>query len=161
MNDDGPYSWYQPEAKEESANTSSCISPKPKPKVSWSSSTKPVAPTADKHKQSIDFQLGMELTYNDDQGTSRAVVYKGASTDGKSHTVCTEDGSKFVVHDSNLQLLKQPDFANLPKTPLDYRNEVGTGLTLPEAQALARPTVVTPVQQELMSWHHRLYHLPF
>ena len=103
----------------------------------------------------------MELTYNDGQGTSRVVVYKGASTDSKSHTVRTADGSKFVVHDSNLQLLKQPDFANLPNTPLDYRNEVGTGLTLPKAQALARPTVLTPVQQELMSWHHRLYHLPF
>ena len=103
----------------------------------------------------------MELTYNDGQGEIRAVAYKGASADVKSHTVRTKDGSKFVVHEKNLQLLNQPDFKNIPKNPLDYRNEVGTGLTLPEYQALARPTVLSPVQQELMSWHHRLYHLFF
>ena len=62
----------------------------------------------------------MELTYNDGQGEIRAVAYKGSSADGKIHTVRTKDGSKFVVHDSNLQLLNQPDFSNMPKTPLDY-----------------------------------------
>ena len=38
---------------------------------------------------------------------------------------------------------------------------MGTGLTLSEAQALARRAALSPVQQELMSWHHRLYHLSF
>ena len=129
--------------------------------MSWSPSTKTPAPIAAKHTESNDFQLGMELTYNNGQGESQAVAYKGSSADGKSHTVRTKDGSKFVVHDSNIQLLNQPDFANIPKSPLDYRNEVGTGLTLPEAQDLARTTALFPVQQELMSWHHTLYHLPF
>ena len=66
-----------------------------------------------------------------------------------------------ILHDRNLQLLNQPDFANIPKNPLDYINKVGSGLTLPEAQALARSTALSPVQQESMSWHHRLYHLSF
>ena len=30
-----------------------------------------------------------------------------------------------------------------------------------EAQELARPRILTPIQQELMDWHHRLYHLSF
>ena len=38
---------------------------------------------------------------------------------------------------------------------------MGTGLTLPESQDIARLTALSPVQQELMNWHHRLYHLPF
>ena len=73
----------------------------------------------------------------------------------------TSNLSEPPIHDSNLQLLNQPDFSNIPKTPLDYRNEVGTGLTLPEARALARPTALSPIQQELMSWHHILSHLLF
>ena len=81
----------------------------------------------------------MELTYNDGQGESRALAYEGASADVKSHTFHRKDGSKFVVHDSNLQLLNQPNFENIQKTHLDYRKQVGTSLTLPEAQALARP----------------------
>ena len=98
----------------------------------------------------------MELPYNDGQGKSREVAYEGASADEKSHTVCTKYGSKFVVHDRNLQLLNQPDFTNITKAPLDYRNEVGTGLTLPESHALARPTALSPVQQELMRRNHRI-----
>ena len=46
-------------------------------------------------------------------------------------------------------------------SPLDYRNEVGTGLTLDEAQSLARPRTLSPLQQEVMSWYHQLYHLPY
>ena len=154
LEEDGPYSWYQPEAN--STKTSLNTDPKTNPKVSWSPSTKPLAPIAAKHTKTNDFQLGMELTYNDGQGESQAVAYDRASADGKSHTVHTKDGSKFVVHESNLQLLNQPDFANIPKTPLDYRNEVGTVLTLPEDQALAIPTALSPVHQELMSWNHNI-----
>jgi hypothetical protein len=43
--------------------------------------------------------------------------------------------------------------------PLDYCKQVGNGITKEEAEALARPIFLTPVQQELMDWHHRLYHL--
>ena len=89
--------------------------------------------------------------YRDGQGKNLPVVYEGANTDGFLHTARIEDGSKINVHDSNLQLLDQLDFSNLPKTPLDYQNEVGTGLSLEEAQALAKPQTISPLQQELMS----------
>ena len=69
LEEDGPYSWYHPEAN--STNTSLNTDPKSKPKVSWSPSTKPPAPIAAKHPESNDFQLGMELTYNDGLGESR------------------------------------------------------------------------------------------
>ena len=102
----------------------------------------------------------MELMYRDGQGKNLPVVYEGENSDGLLHSALIEDGSKITVHESNLQLLDQPDFSNLPKTPLGYKNEVGTGLSLEEAQALARPQTISPLHQELMSWHHRLYHLP-
>ena len=86
--------------------------------------------------------------YRDGQGKNLPVVYEGASADGLLHTDFLEDGTKLTVHDSNLQLLDQPDFSNMPKTPLDYRNDVGTGLSLEEAQALARPQTISPLQQE-------------
>ena len=88
-------------------------------------------------------------------------VYERANADGSLHTICLQDGTRLNVNDAHIQLLGQPDFSNMPKTPLDYRNEVGTGLSLQEAQALATPQVLSPLKQELMSWHHCLYHLPF
>ncbi len=75
--------------------------------------------------------------YLDGHGSSETVVYKGAMPDGKRHTAQRQDGSKLVTADSHLRLLDQPDFSNIPSTPLDYRKEVGTGISVEEAQALA------------------------
>ena len=100
----------------------------------------------------------MDLSYRDGTSKNATAVYEGASVNGLMHTIRLEEGARLDTHDSTLQLLEQPDFSNIPKTPLDYRNEVGRGLSLQEAQALARPRTLSPLQQELMSWHHRLYH---
>ena len=118
-------------------------------------------PSLNQPKKSIEFQLGMNLLYCCGNKESETVVYEGASADGLLHTIRLEDKNKLSVCDSNLQLLNQPNFLNMPNTPLDYRNEVGTGLTLYEAQALARPRTLLPLQQEFMIWHHQLYHLPY
>ncbi|KAL7528961.1 hypothetical protein ACHAXR_004541, partial [Thalassiosira sp. AJA248-18] len=110
------------------------------------------------------FELGASLSYFDGQGKAMTVVYEGASPDGKMHTVRCNDGTKLNVADSYLRLKLQPDLSNIPITPLDYQKEVGTvgtGISSEEAQALARPRILTPIQQELMDWHHRLYHLSF
>ena len=96
----------------------------------------------------------MDLMYRGGQGNKIPVVYEGGSVDGLLHTARFGDGAKLTVRDSNLQLLDQPDISNIPKTPLDYRNEAGTGLLLEEAQALSRKITISPSQQELMSWHH-------
>ena len=143
--DENPiHQWYSPETND----TAICSKAPPDPDDIPNSSQ-------------FDFKLGMDLVYRDGKGNNVTAVYEGASTDGLTHTVRLENGKKIDVHDSNLQLLNQPDFANIPKTPLDYRNEVGNGISMQEAQALARPRTLSPLQQELMSWHHRLYHLPF
>ena len=71
----------------------------------------------------------MDLAYRYGEVNSVAVVYKGASSDIQTHTIRLKYGSKLQIHDSNLQLIDQPDLSNLPKTPLDHRNEVCMGLT--------------------------------
>ena len=90
-----------------------------------------------------------------------SVVYEGVSANGLTHTVRLPDGSLRAVEECQLQDHLQPSFTNIPSTPLDYLNEVGKGISQEEAQRLARPTTLSPAQQELLSWHHRLYHLSF
>ena len=97
--------------------------------------------------------------YRDGKGSNEAVLYKGADSQGKYHIIKKKDGSKINIHCAHLQLLEQPDFSNIPKTPLDFKNKVGKSISTDEAQQLARPRSLSPLQQELMSWHHRLYHL--
>jgi hypothetical protein len=105
------------------------------------------------------FELGMSLTFLDGAGNKEMVVYKGVMPDGFTHTVRRRNGTWLNVHDAHLHLKLQADLSNIPRTPMDYCCEVGRGISKEEAEALARPQILTPLQQELMDWHHRLYHL--
>ena len=80
----------------------------------------------------MDFKLGGDLWYNDGSGNRMMAVYEGANADASLHTIRLQDGTRLNVNDAHIQLLAQPDFSNMPKTPLDYRNEVGSGLSLQE-----------------------------
>ena len=66
----------------------------------------------------------MYIVYHDGKGNNIAVVCEVDSSNGLLHTISLEDGTKLDVHGSNLQLLNQPDFSKIPKTLLDYLNEV-------------------------------------
>ena len=62
-------------------------------------------------------------------------------SDGLTHTVRRQDGTRLQVHDAHLCLKLQADLSNIPKTPLDYCKEVGKGISKEEAEALARPRI--------------------
>ncbi len=76
-----------------------------------------------------DFVLGQDVLYTDDIGNQERVVYEGATPDGLWHTLRNKDTSKIVTPSSNVKFLGQPDFGNLPSTPLDYCREVSVGLS--------------------------------
>ena len=65
--------------------------------------------------KSIDFQLGMNMLYCCGNKESETVVYEGASADGLLHTIRLKDNTKLIFYDSNLQLLYQPNFLNMPR----------------------------------------------
>ncbi len=64
-------------------------------------------------------------------------------------------------HNSHLHLKLQADLTNIPRTPLENCKEISKGITKEEVEALACKQILSPLQQELMDWHHRLYHLLF
>ena len=129
--------------------------------VTSDNASRVVRPVTPPTKTSTKFKLGASLLFKDGKGENELVVYEGATLDDKFHTICKADGTKIVTPESHLRIMSQPDLSNIPTTPLDYCKEVKLGISKEEAQALAYPRVLSPSQQELMSWHHRLYHLPF
>lgn len=97
--------------------------------------------------------------------TTISVVYEGVNADGKTHIVRMKDGTKMAVHDSYLQKHLQPSFDNIPQTPLDYKNEVGTGIfsrrsaafssadysiASPAGASLLAPSPLPPQLQEII-----------
>ena len=107
------------------------------------------------------FELGMSLSFYDGTGQVKTVVYKGVMPDGLTHTVRRKDGTRLNVHDAHLCLKMQADLTSIPRMPLDYCKEIGKGILKEEAEALACPGLLSPVQKGVMDWHHRLYHLSF
>ena len=110
------------------------------------------------------FTLGQNLLYNRMVGKelkSDSVIYEGVDASGKNHLIRFKDGDRRAVHDSTLVAELQPSFNNIPSSPMDFQREIGLGVSQQEAQELARPQQLTPIQQELLGWHHRLYHMDF
>ena len=102
-------------------------------------------PSTTSQAPSNRFQLGMSLSYLDGEGHAETVVYEGVMSDGLTHTIRRADGTRLQVHDAYLRLKLQADLSNLPKTPYDYCKEVGTEVSKDEAEALARPRILTPL----------------
>ncbi|EJK58187.1 hypothetical protein THAOC_21711, partial [Thalassiosira oceanica] len=108
------------------------------------------------------YKLGTSVLFKPGNGNiPERVVYEGASADGKIHFIRHKNNERSTTASSNLSLFNQADLTNVPRSPMDYCQEVGKGISQEEAQRLACPRVLTPLQQELLSWHYRLYHLPF
>eukprot|EP00956_Cyclotella_meneghiniana_P001276 scaffold1377_cov23-Cyclotella_meneghiniana.AAC.1 len=109
-----------------------------------------------------EIQPGMELSYKDGKGSCIPVVYEGVTNRSNMHSVKKPDGNSIVVDESQLLRMHQPDLTNIPSKPMDYQKEVENGfLSAEDAIKLARPKALSPIQQLLMDWHHRLYHIPF
>ena len=53
------------------------------------------------------------------------------------------------------------DLTNIPTDVDTYCKEVESGLTEEDIKQMAQPQSLSPLQQELMFWHNRLYDLPF
>ncbi len=117
-----------------------------------------------KKKDAYKFELGENLLYTcyeKGKPQFKSAVYEGMNADGLTHIIRLSDGTKQSVHDSTLQHELQPSFHNIPSTPKEFSQEVNVGISQEEAQRLARPRQLSPIQQELLAWHHRLYHLDF
>ena len=85
--------------------------------------------TTTRYHTSQYFELGMSLSRFDGRGKAEIVVCKGASPDGLSHTVRTQDGSRLTVYDSNFCLKIQPYLSNMLSTSIDFRDEINRGIT--------------------------------
>ena len=60
-----------------------------------------------------------KISNRDGPGNNISAEYEGACANGLEHTIRLQDGTRLCTNNRNLQLFDQPDFLNIPKTPLD------------------------------------------
>eukprot|EP00956_Cyclotella_meneghiniana_P029977 scaffold74389_cov38-Cyclotella_meneghiniana.AAC.4 len=119
------------------------------------------------------------ISWEDDTGTTHTydllpdVLYSPESTAniisitklgkifGSTDQPVSRDESGTWTDASHLTLMDQADLTNIPLDAESYCKEVSEGLTEQDIAMMARPKVLTPLQQEFMHLHEKMYHTPF
>ena len=105
------------------------------------------------------YTLGDEVIYHDGEGTSESCVYEGESVEG-NHILRKENGIKVITPASHIQQYGETTLTNVPQTPLDYCKEI-KDISPEDLKRIVYPRKLTPLHQEFLSWHNRLFHMPF
>ena len=102
----------------------------------------------------------MNLEYKDGLNKNEAMVYEGATTTGSHRIIMHRNRTHILVPTRILaHLLTTMEHLNIPSN--HWTKELWKGLTKEEVHWLASSRTLTHHQQELMSWKHRLYTIPF
>ena len=108
------------------------------------------------------FEIGETLFYAKD-GWSGLVKVKSLSIDSEDVvkiTVTSTSGEEITTTREYLRPPENPDIGWIPSSVPEYKTSVGL-LSDKEIEKLASPVHLSPLQQEFLSMHHKLFHLPY
>jgi hypothetical protein len=114
-------------------------------------------------EDATSFLQGMKLLYNDGSGTKDLVTFLGVDYVEDMQLKCQvqlSDGSKVLVYPEMLNYIENPDIASIPQTSDDYCRDC-QNIQPDDIKHILDPKPLSPLQEEMMSYHYRLHHLPF
>jgi hypothetical protein len=109
------------------------------------------------------FFNGMHLRYNDGKGTRDIVKFLGADFVDDMQIKCSvqlSDDTVLLVDPETLNFIENPDVASIPQTSDDYLRE-SANISRSQLDTLLSPKSLSPLQEEMLSYHNRLHHTPF
>jgi hypothetical protein len=105
----------------------------------------------------------MKLKYVDGNGTRDIVTFIGVDfIDGmqlKCNIRLLDDSTK-LVDPEMLDFIENPDIAIIPQTPEEYCRDA-TNLNPLDLENILKPITLSPLQEEMLSYHYWLHHEPF
>ncbi len=118
---------------------------------------------SDDNSFSGDFKKDKDVYYRKGNGTNCPACYLHSfdKNGGQLHEIRLENGDIIETDASHITHLEQPDVTNIPTDLPTYCQEGKKGLTTKDIAAIANPQTLSPLQQEFLARHHRLYHMPF
>jgi hypothetical protein len=111
----------------------------------------------------VSFFQGMKLRYNDGLGTQDIVTFLGADFVEDMQLKCKIQLSNDLVILVDIEILnfmENPNIASIPETSEDYFWECMV-ITPSQLEHILHPKAFSPPQEEMMSHHYQLHHLPF
>ena len=113
-------------------------------------------------EQTVSFLKGMSLIYNDGLGSKRHVTFIGIDfVNGMQQKwkVQKSDGSTMAAYLA-LHFIENPGVALISQTSAAYYRDC-QDVTPSQLKQILNPKSLSPLQEEMMSYHNRLHHLPF
>ena len=114
-------------------------------------------------EKTIAFLEGMKLILNNGNGIKSVVKFIGVEFPGGTRQKCrvlNSDGTTDLVDPEMLHFLENPDIASIPQTSDDYCKECEV-VSKEDLKGILEPQSLSPLQEEMMSYHLKLHHLPF
>jgi hypothetical protein len=111
----------------------------------------------------VVFLQGMKLRYNDGSGTRDIVTFLSSDFAKDMRLKCKiklSNYSVILVDPETLNFIENPDIALIPQTSSDYVQD-SANITPSQMEHIMYPKALSPLQEEIMSHHTWLHHLPW
>jgi hypothetical protein len=109
------------------------------------------------------FLQGMKLRYNDGNGARNVVQFFGVDFINGMQLKCnirfSNDSTKLVDLET-LDFIENPDIAIIPQTSEEYCRDAANLKPL-DLEHILKPVTLSPLQEEMLSYHYWLHHEPF
>ncbi len=111
----------------------------------------------------VSFFQEVKSRYNDGLDTQDIVTFLGADFVEGMQLKCKiqlSNDAIILVYVEILNFIENPDIASIPETSEDYLWE-STVITPSQLEHILHPKALSLLQEEMMSHHYQLHHLPF
>ncbi len=114
-------------------------------------------------KNTVAFLQNMKLRYNDSLGTRDIVTFLRTDFVEDMRLKCKirlSTDAVILVDIETLNFIENPDISSIPETSQEYFRE-STVITPSQLEHILHLKGLSPLQEEMMSHHTRLHHVPF
>ena len=102
------------------------------------------------------------IKFNYCNGTNDSAVYMDPVSHGDilKHKICRSDNDEYLVDREHISSITVPDISNFPILIEECASKIHN-LTPSQLKNISRPEILDKDQQDLVSLHNKMNHLPF
>ena len=108
------------------------------------------------------FMDNESIKFNGDNSKNDSAIYMGPVSHGDTlkHKIRRYDNEEYLVDREQISSITVPDISNVPLSIEEYASKLHN-LTPFQLEDIAKPNILDKYQQDLISLHNKMNHLPF
>ena len=112
-------------------------------------------------EQQVTFNIGEEIRYTKNGRNEKDHIMNGNfSNEVMKYNLRLGSGDEIITHATHMAHLDDTDIASIPTNPQHFQGQMQY-ISKEDDERLVRPTKLTALQQNILTWHKQLNHLSF